>query len=119
MRMWMVPAHLLCKEHLMGEHLDLHIFIGRLRMGANLVTYCERNLFEPQSLKSRHDELVQEMVRRGYSHNSPMQDLQLPEQLTQYKMDVDCAHRDLTNRCKKCKSLQEGNKNEKERDRSV
>ena len=35
--------------------------------------YFRNNLLEPKSLKVRHNELVNEMLRRGYKHNTPLE----------------------------------------------
>ena len=31
MRMWLVPPQLMCDQHLLGEHLEMHMFIGTIR----------------------------------------------------------------------------------------
>lgn len=44
MRMWMVPPELMCRQHLLGEHVELHMFVGAINKGTSVVTlpgYCE------------------------------------------------------------------------------
>jgi hypothetical protein len=60
---------------------------------------------EPLNMKIRHDELAEEMIRRGYNHNSPYElpDLSyLPEHLLNASVDIDNNIIDLCNRCKEC-----------------
>lgn len=66
MRMWMVNPEYLCRQHLLGEHI------------------------EPEAMKQRHDELAEEMIRRGMNHKSPyeMPDLSyLPKDQREAKVD--------------------------------
>ena len=74
-RIWCVPVLELDRQHLLGEHAELHCIIGAL-----LGKYkAYRN--HPQTIRfknkidqlySRHDEQVQEMLKRGYKHNSTL-----------------------------------------------
>ena len=68
----MVNPAIMCRQHLLGEHLELHMFVGAINKGLNLKGYIDGNLFEPLSIQKRHAALVKEMSRRGYSHNSPL-----------------------------------------------
>lgn len=72
MRMWMINPEYLCRNHLLGEHLECHMFASCLRLNKSLTGYLHKGLLEPQSLKARHDELVEEMIKRGYKHHSPL-----------------------------------------------
>ncbi len=66
----MVDPRILCRQHLLGEHAELHMFIGALDRGLSVKGYLEKNLLEIHNLHDRHEELVREMKRRGYKHNS-------------------------------------------------
>lgn len=105
MRMWMVDPELLCIRHLLGEHVECHMFVGALREGKSLKGYLSNNLFEPLSLISRHDALAREMVRRGMKHESPIIEAKI-ERLTQKEretlIDKPSALRDLLGRCTEC-----------------
>jgi hypothetical protein len=71
-RMWMVDPHVLCRQHLLGEHAELHMIASNLRLGRSIEGYIRINAIEPKSVKQRHDELVEEMVSRGIKHRSPL-----------------------------------------------
>lgn len=70
MRMWMVPPYYLCDKHLLGEHCELHMFVGVLAKRSGVDGYIKNNLLEPLSIIERHESLVREMLRRGMRHTS-------------------------------------------------
>lgn len=70
MRMWMVDPRIMCKQHLLGEHAEIQMFIGTISRGKSVRGYLEKGLLEVHSLYARHEELVEEMKRRGYNHSS-------------------------------------------------
>ena len=70
MRMWMVDPRIMCRQHLLGEHAEIHMFIGTISRGKSVRGYLEKGLLEVHSLYARHEELVEEMKRRGYNHSS-------------------------------------------------
>lgn len=72
MRMWMLEPGLLCRYHLLGEHVETHMLSGHFRKGRSIKGYITSNCVEPLSLRARHDALVEEMLRRGYRHASPL-----------------------------------------------
>jgi len=72
MRMWMIDPSLLCRNHLLGEHKEIHMLAGCVRLKKSLVGYIDRGLIELTNLNDRHDKLVVEMTRRGYNHQSPL-----------------------------------------------
>jgi Pyrimidine dimer DNA glycosylase len=74
MRMWNISPKLMCRKHLLGEHVEMHMFFGTLNLGKRLDGYICSGLVEVHNIKRRHDELVQEMLRMGYCHNSPIAD---------------------------------------------
>lgn len=73
MRMWMIDPRTMCRQHLLGEHVECHMLAVCLRQGRNLDGYLERQLLEPQHVAARHDILVAEMEARGYRHRSPLE----------------------------------------------
>jgi hypothetical protein len=62
----------MCVHHLLGEHLEMHMFVGCINKGISLNGYISKGLVDISLLKKRHDELVTEMLSRGYKHNSPL-----------------------------------------------
>lgn len=102
MRMWMIPPSQMCRKHLLGEHVETHMFVGSIDKGISMGGYVKNNLVETHNLKARHDELVKEMQRRGYNHKSPMT---YKDKMALGKVDVIYNLKDLHNRCAECKSL--------------
>ena len=70
--MWMVNPKILCERHLLGEHCEIHMFVGAIKKQLSLNGYVENNLLECASLLERHDDLAEEMTRRGMNHASPL-----------------------------------------------
>lgn len=73
MKQLSIPPRFLCNAHLLGEHFELHLFKGSLDKGRSVEGYIAAGILNPARLQHRHDELVQEMRRRGIKHNSPLQ----------------------------------------------
>ena len=111
MRMWMVDPKIMCSQHLVGEHLEIHMFIGTLRKGVSIAAYVRSNAVEPKALYSRHEELIEEMGNRGYKKDgSPVdeQEVQeliekLPEDILNAKVDVEESQDLLLDRCEDCR----------------
>ncbi len=74
MRMWNVDPRLMCRKHLLGEHVEMHMFAGTLAKGVSIKGYLDGGLVEVDRIRIRHDELAAEMERRGYKHSSPLRD---------------------------------------------
>ena len=74
MRMWMLPPETMCRKHLLGEHVELHMLLGSLRRGKNIDGFLAGKLVDPRRMFRRHEELVLEMERRGYRHASPLEE---------------------------------------------
>ena len=102
MRMWMIEPAIMCRKHLLGEHVELHMLVGSLQRGRSISGFLSRGLLEPQNIRERHAALVAEMTRRGYSHNS-----ELAEYATDItgKVDREKSLRDLSGRCAECAKL--------------
>jgi hypothetical protein len=75
MRIWDLPTEILCKNHLLGEHRELHavwaILTERKKGYANHPE-TKRWKGKLRALYMRHEEQVKEMTRRGYRHQSPL-----------------------------------------------
>ena len=106
MRMWMINPKLLCRKHLLGEHGEIHKhrhnFVKQHSISKRVSPVVQ---IEPVSMEKRHDELAEEMVRRGFNHNSPYKqpDLSyLSETERNVKVDLNNSINDLTNRCLIC-----------------
>jgi hypothetical protein len=115
MRQWMVDPKILCRKHLMGEHVEHHMMVGTINKRKSITGYINNNLIEPLSLIGRHVELVIEMEERGYNHKSDLPVLilnYLPENELNYKIDKEKSLNDLINRCEDCKERYFRYKNE-------
>lgn len=73
MRIWDLEPKYLCRNHLLGEHQELHalwsIIINNKR-GFSNHPETERWRGKLKALYLRHQELVKEMQKRGYNHKS-------------------------------------------------
>src|ERR1051325_3887978 len=70
MRMWMVDPRVLCRKHLLGEHVELHMLVASMRNGISLQGFFDNKLIETHNVVRRQDQLVREMKRRGFKHAS-------------------------------------------------
>jgi Pyrimidine dimer DNA glycosylase len=75
MRIWDISPKRLCRNHLLGEHRELHAIWSVLVNGKKGYARHPETLRWRGKLKalySRHDALVREMTVRGYTHQSPL-----------------------------------------------
>lgn len=101
MRMWMVSPHIMCRKHLLGEHVEMHMLAGSLRRGRSVQGFIDKNLIDTSLMKCRHDMLVAEMQRRGYKHESPLEiDFDFEHEGW---VDVDESYYELASRCEDCR----------------
>ena len=101
MRMWGVPPQSLCRKHLLGEHVELHMFVGAINKNKSLSGFIEKNLVDILQIASRHTILVDEMARRGYNHQSELPEFEYePEE--KGTVDVEANLNELSRRCPDC-----------------
>ena len=100
MRMWGVNTNILCRQHLLGEHKEVHMLVGCLNKDKNIKGFIDLGHVQINLIKKRHNQLVKEMKKRGYNHQSP-----LPEFKSKNigKIDLKYNLNDLSNRCKECR----------------
>ena len=103
MRMWMVNPRLMCRNHLLGEHVELHMLMGCLRRDKNINGFLEQGLVDPPLIRERHEQLAQEMESRGYRHQSPIGDCGYSAQ--RGKLDPRANLVELSSRCATCRRL--------------
>jgi len=75
MRIWDLSPRLLCRNHLLGEHNELHAIWSVItggRKGYARHPEVMRWRGRLRALSARHDRIVEEMVRRGWNHRSPL-----------------------------------------------
>lgn len=102
MRMWGVNTKILCRQHLLGEHKELHMLVGCLNKGKNIKGFVNDGLVDTSLIIQRHDELVEEMKARGYNHKSPLEPFKA---VKMGYIDVEYNILDLTDRCDRCREL--------------
>ena len=105
MRMWLIEPYLLCNKHLLGEHVEMHMFAGSIRKRISLSGYIEKGLVDLRVINSRHDALAAEMVKRGMSHNSPLAEVPIIPLGT---VDKNKSFDELCSRCTECRMRIEG-----------
>lgn len=115
-RVWCVPVEKLDRQHLLGEHNELLIILNAIvkervfikeKRFPNFYKFLKQNGFKigwrnhPQTnrfknrlgqLVYRHNQQTNEMLRRGYKHNSPLPALC---QITTYTYSDEEMKRDL------------------------
>lgn len=98
--MWGVDPNKLCNQHLLGEHVEMHMFAGTIKNDISIQGYVEKGLVNPRLITERHTVLAKEMVKRGMNHKSPLEfnSGQLPENMIAIKKN----ERELRKRCKNC-----------------
>lgn len=100
MRMWNVPTVFLCRQHLLGEHNEMHSLSGCIKKGTSIKGYITNGLIETHNIKKRHDELATEMTDRGYNHKSPLHEIKIGRSGF---VDLEQSLKELIKRCPKCK----------------
>lgn len=99
MRMWMVNPSAMCRKHLLGEHVELHMLVGAIKHNKSLDGYVEKGLIDTQQITSRHEYISKEITKRGYKHKSPLVFL---HNHPVGKVDIDKSIKDLKERCSDC-----------------
>lgn len=109
MRVWMTETSFMCRKHLMGEHVEIHMLIGTMKKRKSINGFIKNNLLEIDSIFDRHEQLSKEMLKRGYNHKSEIDKIRLNEIKKQYKeyqdIKVDRAKslEELLSRCPECR----------------
>lgn len=105
MRMWMIDPKLMCNQHLLGEHVEIHKhrhnFVKKHNMAGRLVAPAQ---IEPYSMGARHAEIAAEMTARGMNHKSQYDQPDV-SYLPDVKVDLEYNMLDLAARCPKCNKI--------------
>lgn len=101
-RMWMVNPKKMCRNHLLGEHKELHQLIGSLNKGKSVKGHLEKGQVEIHNIKKRHKQLVDEMLNRGYKHLSKLPKF---KDYKAGKINISENEQELIKRCKECGKL--------------
>lgn len=100
MRMWMVDPRKMCDQHLLGEHVELHMLVGTLVRKKSVAGFVANKLIEVHNIRRRHAQLVIEMTRRGMKHQSPLPTFRA-RKLGKVNPRLNLV--ELARRCRKCK----------------
>lgn len=76
MRVWDVPLRVLCNKHLVAMHVEIHsIFNVITEDKKGYANHPETMRWRPKVLQLafKHDEVANEMHRRGLNHHSVLQ----------------------------------------------
>ncbi len=101
-RMWLIDPVYLCRQHLLGEHNELHKVVGHIVRGNLRVVkgHARKKQIDTSRIRHRHYELVQEMEERGYHHHSP---LDYEDRLHLGEVNIRENIEDLKTRCASCR----------------
>lgn len=101
----MVDPAVLCNQHLLGEHVELHMIVGAVEKGygASVVGLARAGLVDTRLVTERHAALVVEMVARGMNHQSPLQWEDVDE-IGHGSPDPEVSYAELRRRCADCRA---------------
>jgi len=109
-RMWMVDPEILCNQHLLGEHKEVHQANGTLKKKMKITGFIRSNCIEPMAIQSRHDDLANELIKRKMNHKSPLEAVDicyLSDEEQKSRIDIDENMCELIRRCSKCRKKAE------------
>lgn len=75
MRVWDIAPEKLCRQHLLGEHREIHALWTILTQGKKgYANHPETRRWrgKERALLLRHDRIAAEMAARGYHHRTPL-----------------------------------------------
>lgn len=77
MRIWDIEPKYLCQKHLIAEHRELHglwniLTKHNLKGGYSRHPETLRWVGKTKALYERHEKLIQEFIKRGYKHHTPL-----------------------------------------------
>jgi len=98
----MADPKIMCRNHLLGEHAEIHMFIGAINRRQSMNGYLKKGFLEVHNLCGRHEELVKEMKRRGYEHCSVLEENWISAQESGC-IDRQRSLRELVRRCSRCR----------------
>ena len=97
MRIWDISPKRLCRQHLLGEHRELHAIWSILTKGKKGYSKHPETLRWKGCIKAlylRHETLKKEIKRRGYRHLSPL-DKRLAKGKTVQRCYIDTPKKQL------------------------
>jgi hypothetical protein len=106
----MVPPAVMCRKHLLGSHVELHMLAGSILKNISMDGYVKNGLIELKSLFVYHDKCAIEMKNRGYNHKTPLKSFNLKRyilepQILNSSVDTISSMKELLSRCPECTIL--------------
>lgn len=84
-RMWLVPPKIMCREHLLGEHSELHQAVGTIKRHPYGEAVMRGHVkggvpddIDTSLIEARHEALADALEARGYGHDSPLESFDDP-----------------------------------------
>lgn len=109
-RQWLADPREMCKQHLLGEHFEAHIFLSKMQKHNSLEGFRRGSMFfGAWYIKDRHDQIAKLLKQ---PHKTPLQitmneiieyPLRLPDET-----DLGKSNSDLYGRCQKCRDVRMG-----------
>lgn len=103
MRLWNVKPEIMCRRHLLGEHVEIHMFVGAIRKGISMEGFLKAGVLQYDLLETRHDLIVTEMINRGYNHKTPWVPVNLPRSENTIQTELESLT-ELLRRCPDCRA---------------
>ena len=100
--MWNIKPEKMCNQHLLGEHVEMHMFIGCINKNKSIKGYLDKNLVEVHNIKRRHSQLAKEMKKRNINHKSELPKYKF---IKMGKVFTKNNEIELNKRCKNCRKL--------------
>lgn len=106
MRMWNINPRKMCMQHLLGEHLEMHMFLGSIKKKKSIKGFIKNNLVEVNNIINRHNELAIEISNRSKNiHKSDISNDDI-----EYLWKEGCVNKEdsemiLKNKCNNCRKL--------------
>ena len=100
----MVDPKIMCRQHLLGEHVECHMLYGSIVEGLYKHTPKRAKILCPERLHFRHYQLSEEMRSRGYNHKSPMLPYPRGYKPDRGEISVSDSLGELLHRCPSCRA---------------
>lgn len=82
----MLPTEILCRNHLLGEHKEIHTQLAFVLKKYNPSGWIRHRFIFPTYLLVRHRELIEEFRVRKYNHQSPITTIQFKDFISTLKL---------------------------------
>jgi len=106
MRMWNVDPKKMCIKHILGEHLEMHMFLGSIKKKRSIKGFIQKGLVEVHNIISRHDEISKELFNRTKNkHKTNFSEEDTRLLWNEGCVDSNLSESTLYERCNQCRYL--------------